>query len=73
MKEKTNTIILDMGGTKSKELRDLRKGKGKMFRKIGKMLENMKAEGVTPPDIQPVIVIVKKKSKSKSKNKGIFG
>lgn len=65
MKQEANTIILDINQTKSKDIRDLRKGQGKIFKKISKMLEQLKAAGQTPPDAQPIILIVKKKSKSK--------
>ncbi|NET42776.1 hypothetical protein [Okeania sp. SIO2B3] len=68
MKQKTNTIILQMNGTKSKDIRNLRKGQGKIFKNIGKILEQLKATGKTPEDAQPIIIMVRKKSKSK----GIF-
>ncbi|NEQ76717.1 MAG: hypothetical protein F6K23_28990 [Okeania sp. SIO2C9] len=65
MKQKTNTIILEMGTAKSKDIRDLQRGQGKISKNIGKMIKQLKASGETPEDAQPVIIIVRKKSKSK--------
>ena len=65
MKQKTNTIILEMGTAKSRDIRDLQRGQGKIFKNIAKMLKQLKASGETPEDAQPIIIIVRKKRKSK--------
>ncbi|WP_287279515.1 MULTISPECIES: hypothetical protein [unclassified Okeania] len=65
MKQKTNTIILEMGAAKSKDIRDLQRGQGKISKNIGKMIKQLKASGETPEDAQPIIVIVRKKREKK--------
>ncbi len=65
MKQQANTIIMEMTGTKSEDIRDLRRGGGKIFKRVAKLMENLKAEGQTPEDAQPIIVIVRKKSSSR--------
>ncbi|NES68002.1 MAG: hypothetical protein F6K24_23535 [Okeania sp. SIO2D1] len=65
MKQKTNTIILEMGAAKGKDVRDLQRGEGKIYRNIAKMLKQLKATGETPEDAQPIIVIVRKKREKK--------
>lgn len=65
MKQEANTIILEMTGTKGEDIRDLRNGHGKIFKRVGRIMEQLKAEGETPEDAQPIIVIVRKKSSSK--------
>lgn len=61
-KQTANTIILEMGSAKSDDIKDLRYGEGKLFSKIGKMLEKLKDSGEVDENAQPIIVIVKKKS-----------
>jgi len=61
MKQKANTIILEMEGTSSEDIRDLHSGHGKILRRVNQLLEGLKEEGLTPEDAQPVILVVKKK------------
>ncbi|GGA47622.1 hypothetical protein CYANOKiyG1_66720 [Okeania sp. KiyG1] len=65
MKQKTNTIILEMGTAKSRDIRDLHRGEGKIFKNIAKMLKQLKESGETPEDAQPIIIIVRKKVKER--------
>ena len=65
MKQQANTIIMEMTGTKSEDLRDLHRGEGKIFRKVSQLMEKLKEEGETPEDAQPIIVVVRKKSNKK--------
>lgn len=67
MKQEANTIIMEMTGTDSDDIRDLRSGEGKIYKRVAKIMEKLKAEGDTPEDAQPIIVIVKKKSSSDSR------
>ena len=60
MNQKANTIILEMSG-KADDIKDLRYGEGKLFNKISKAIENLKAEGHVAEDSQPVIFVVKKR------------
>ncbi|NEO52179.1 MAG: hypothetical protein F6K54_03225 [Okeania sp. SIO3B5] len=61
MKQETNTIILEMGAAKNKDIRNLQRGEGKIYSNIANILKQLKAKGETPEDAQPIIVIVRKK------------
>ncbi|MGD1700252.1 hypothetical protein [Dapis sp. BLCC M229] len=65
MNQQANTIIMEMTGTKSEDIRDLRGGHGKIFKRVARIMEKLKEEGETPEDAQPIIVIVRKKSSKK--------
>ena len=58
-----NTIILEMAG-KSDDIKDLRYGEGKLFKKIEKAIDSLKEEGHVGENAQPIIVVVKKKKSS---------
>ncbi len=59
--QEANTIILDFGSADSDDIKDLRYGQGKIFRKIAKAIEQLKDAGEISENVQPVIAIVKKK------------
>ncbi|MDJ1179189.1 hypothetical protein PJF56_09955 [Roseofilum sp. BLCC_M91] len=61
IKQTANTIILEMGSADSDDIKDLRYGEGKLFKKIAKTIENLKDEGHVEENAQPIIVVVKKK------------
>lgn len=61
IKQTENTIILEAGSADSDDIKDLRNGEGKLFKKIESTIENLKEEGHVGENIQPIIVIVKKK------------
>lgn len=63
--QKENTIILQMGKYKKDDVDDLRYGEGKIFKKIGYVLEQLQESGQLSENYQPIIVITKKK-KSRS-------
>jgi len=48
MKQKANTIILEMEGTKSEDIRDLHYGRGKIMRRVNQLLGTLEEEGQTP-------------------------
>ncbi|AOY80808.1 hypothetical protein BJP36_13690 [Moorena producens JHB] len=60
--QKENTIILEMGSAKKDDIKDLQYGEGKLFKKIAKVISELKESGEVGEDAQPVIVVVKKKS-----------
>jgi len=65
MKQQANTIIMEMSGTKSEDIRDLHRGEGKIFKRVAQIMEKLKEDGDTPEDAQPIIVVVRKKGSSK--------
>ncbi|NEN89101.1 MAG: hypothetical protein F6K48_09375 [Okeania sp. SIO3H1] len=64
-KQKANTVIFEIGGAKSDDIDDLRRGEGKVFKKIGQTIEQLKESGEVSDNIQPIIVILKKKKSKK--------
>ena len=48
MKQKANTIIVEMEGTKSEDIRDLHYGRGKIMRRVNQLLGTLESEGQTP-------------------------
>ncbi|MEH1781701.1 MAG: hypothetical protein V7L26_21845 [Nostoc sp.] len=67
--KKENTIILEFGRQKKKRIRDLREGRGQMFRKVIKAISELQKAGEVGDSVQPVIVIIKEK---KSSRKGFW-
>lgn len=65
VKQQPNTVILEFGGAKSDDIDDLRRGDGKIFRRIGQTIEQLQESGEVSDNIQPIIVIVKKKKSRK--------
>ena len=61
--QKQNTLILKMVA-KSDDVKDLRRGTGKMMRKIEYTLENLQESGQLSDNYQPIIVITREKSES---------
>jgi len=61
--QKENTIILEVSG-KSDDIKDLRYGEGKLFKKIKKTIEALKEDGTVGKNVQPIIIVVKKKKSS---------
>ncbi|EGJ34357.1 MULTISPECIES: hypothetical protein [Moorena] len=60
--QKENTIILEMGSAKKDDIKDLQYGEGKLFKRIAKVIGELKESGEVAENAQPVIVVVKKKS-----------
>lgn len=63
--KKANTIILEFGRQKKKRIRDLREGRGRMFRKVQRAISELQEAGEVGDFVQPVIVIVKQKRSSR--------
>ncbi len=54
-------IILDLGRQKRKQVRRLRKGRGKLVGSIQDLVGELKEEGAIESNAQPVIVVVREK------------
>ncbi len=59
--QQANTIILDFGSADSDDIKDLRSGEGKIFKKIAKSIEQLQEAGEIGENVQPVIAIIRKK------------
>ena len=57
-----NTIILEFGSFSKDDIKDLRYGEGKIFKRIAKAIEQLKDAGEISENAQPVIAVVKQKS-----------
>ena len=68
MKQQANTIILEFSGGDSDDIRDLRRGQGKIFQRIGRTIATLQQQGQVSENVQPIIVITKKKRS----RKGLF-
>jgi hypothetical protein len=51
-------VIIDLGKKPPKQIRLLRKGKGKLVHEVSDALEELKTAGIISKTVQPVIVIV---------------
>ncbi|WP_293141663.1 hypothetical protein [Okeania sp. SIO3I5] len=65
MKQQANTIILEFSGGDSDDIRDLRRGEGKIFQRIGRTIAQLQEQGQASENVQPIIVITKKKKSKK--------
>ncbi|MEM1171405.1 MAG: hypothetical protein AAGJ08_20570 [Cyanobacteria bacterium P01_H01_bin.35] len=59
--QKPNTVIVNYGSAESDDIKDLYKGKGKIFKQLGGVMEKLKGANEVSQDAQPVVLIVKKK------------
>ena len=56
-------VVLDIGKRKKKQIKKLRKGRGKLLGRIDEAIEELKAEGVVQQDAQTVVVVVEAKER----------
>ncbi len=64
-KQPANTVILEFTGAKTDDIDDLRRGEGKIFKKVGQTIEKLQESGEVSDNIQPIIVILKKKRETR--------
>ena len=63
-----NPLIVDLGKKRRKQIKQLRKGRGKLFDKVNTTLQELKTSSAISSNAEPVVVIVQEKSKrSKSR------
>jgi hypothetical protein len=56
-----NRILIDLGRTKSKRVKQLRRGRGKLLDRVTDALDGLQCAGKLDPKIQTVIVLVTEK------------
>ena len=54
-------IVLDLGSKSRKQIRNLRKGEGKLMDRIAQVIEDLKTNGTISGSAQPVIIVVKER------------
>ncbi|MFM2061668.1 MAG: hypothetical protein RLZZ507_1338 [Cyanobacteriota bacterium] len=63
--QEANTIILEFSSAKKDDIRDLRAGEGKLFKRIQNAIDELQETGELGDCVQPVIVIVQQKKSDK--------
>ena len=61
--EDPSLVVLDIGKRKKKQIKRLRKGRGKLLRRIDEAVEELKADGLVQADAQTVVVVVEAKER----------
>lgn len=56
-----SAIVIDLGKKKRKQVNQLRKGKGRLMRKVQRIIEELQAYGDLPDASRPIIIIAEKK------------
>ena len=56
-------IVLDLGKRSRKQVRRLRKGKGRLMDRIESVIQDLKAEGTVSGSARPIIVVVRQRAK----------
>jgi hypothetical protein len=57
-------IVIDIGKRqKSKEIRKLRKGSGKLTEKIKELVDDLREQRTISAEAQPVVIVVRQKAK----------
>ncbi|MEH1781712.1 MAG: hypothetical protein V7L26_21900 [Nostoc sp.] len=64
--KKANTIILEFGSQKKKDIRDFTQGRGRLFKKVAKTIAELQKSGEIEDDVQPVITIISQKKSTKA-------
>ena len=57
-------VLVDLGKKSCKQVRKLRKGKGKLMDSVNATVQELQASGQIDPLAQPVIILVREKSES---------
>lgn len=71
--KKNDLVIVDLGSKKRKQVKDLRKGKGKLMEKVHQAIEELKASNTISGSVQPIVIIVKEKGDIRSMLGGFMG
>jgi hypothetical protein len=57
-------LVVDIGKKqKRKRIRDLRKGRGKLFDKVAELVAEMQSSGTIKGDVQPLVIVVREKER----------
>ena len=63
-------ILIELGKHKKKRIRELLRGEGRLLNEVTDRLQDLKASGTLPPDVKPVIVVVREKTRP---TRGLWG
>jgi hypothetical protein len=59
--DKDAPIILDLGKKSRKQVRRLRKGRGKLMDRVASVIDDLKKDGSIASGAQPVIIVIRQK------------
>jgi Family of unknown function (DUF6200) len=59
-------VVLDMGKQRRKQIKDLRRGKGKLMDEISGAIQELRVAGTVSAGAQPVIVVLQQKRRRRS-------
>lgn len=59
-------VVLDLGSRRSREIRRLRRGRGRLMRRVSDTIEQLKQNDEIDASSQIVVVVVKQKRRSRS-------
>ncbi len=65
LKANGSMVVLDLGKKRKKAIRQLRKGKGKLLKRLHASLEDLRTESAIAPDSQVVVVVVRQRKKKR--------
>jgi hypothetical protein len=57
-----DVIVVDLGSKPRKQVKRLRKGKGKLMDKVNECISELKSSGTITGTVQPVVIVVKEKA-----------
>ena len=63
--EQKSMLLLDLGTKSKKNVRKLRKGRGKLMSRINGTIEDLKTEGEIGENSQVVVVVVKQRDRKR--------
>jgi hypothetical protein len=67
-----NPVVLDLGKRRRKQVKQLRRGEGKLLDDVNGAVEELRTAGTLQAGAQPVIVIVREKKKKSKALKQLF-
>ncbi len=65
-----NPLIVDLGRKPRKQIKRLRKGRGKLFAKVTDTLQELKTASTISSNAEPVVVIVREKRRTPKRRRG---
>jgi len=57
-----DVVVVDLGNKRRKQIKQLRRGKGKLMDKVKEALRELRASNTIPSHAQPVVIVVKERS-----------
>lgn len=55
-------LVVDIGKKqRAKRIRELRKGRGKLFDKVTELIAELQSSGTVKADVQPLVIVVRRK------------